>query len=68
MVARSYCGLHIHFKFHWPKLHFIEGTLVLTEFSVGFTNHVPLKLLTWYVKSLISLCLWGLYLMSGNMQ
>ena len=27
MIVRWFCGLHIHIKFHWPKLHVMEGTL-----------------------------------------
>jgi len=27
LIVRWFCGLHIHIKFHWPKLHVMEGTL-----------------------------------------
>ena len=27
MIVRWFCGLHIHIKFHWSKLHVMEGTL-----------------------------------------
>ena len=27
LTVRWFCGLHIHIKFHWPKLHVMEGML-----------------------------------------
>jgi len=27
LIVRWFCALHIHIKFHWPKLHVMEGTL-----------------------------------------
>jgi len=32
LIVRWFCGLHIHIKFHWPKLHVVEGTLYCIAF------------------------------------
>jgi len=32
LTVRWFCGLYIHIKFHWPKLHVVEGTLYCIVF------------------------------------
>jgi len=38
LIVRWFCGLHIHIKFHWPKLHVMEGTLYHIALPISFSS------------------------------
>jgi len=37
LIVRWFCGLHIHIKFHRPKLHAMEGTLYHIALPISFS-------------------------------
>jgi len=40
LIVRWFCGLHIHIKFHWPKLHVMEQTFYNIALPISFSSAV----------------------------